>query len=161
MGASTCSKVHFFQYYTEWFEVMNCGENQFNNSNEKSEKEFSAVAIDCCCFMFILITITNITDNDCGHFCGSYCGRITGLAKAPVLSKRLARLVAVLISMLIVFMGYYTFKTTWTPSSKVAALANTLQLTTPILLLIVGVVDYIACSWMVKVWHRWKENAPY
>lgn len=71
-------KSTLFHNYKERFEEISCGKNQFTNSNEKSKKEFSAVVIDCCCFMFILITITNIAVNDCCHFCDSCCGRITG-----------------------------------------------------------------------------------
>ena len=79
------------------------------------------------------------------------------LAKPPVISNKFVRLVAVLISMLIMFMGYDTFKTTWTPFSKVAALADALHLTTPILLLIVGMVGcmvgfyamYVLSCWIV------------
>ena len=71
-------KSALFHNYKERFEEISCGENQFSNSNEKSKKTFSAVVINCCCFMFIPIPITNIVVNDCCHFCGSCCGRITG-----------------------------------------------------------------------------------
>lgn len=76
-------------------------------------------------------------------------------AKPPVVSSRLARLVAVLISMLIVFMGYDTFKTTWTPSSKVAALASAFHLTTPILLLVVGMVGCVVGIYAMYVLSCW------
>jgi len=76
-------------------------------------------------------------------------------AKPPVVSSRLARLVAMLIAMLIVFMGYDTFKTTWTPSSKVAALANALHLNTPILLLIVGVFGCVVGFYAIYVLSCW------
>lgn len=65
-------------------------------------------------------------------------------AKPPVVSNRLARLVAVLISMIIAFVGYDTFKTTWTPFGKAVVLENAPHLSTPILLLIVGVVGCVA-----------------
>ncbi len=61
-------------------------------------------------------------------------------AKPPALPNHIARLAAVLIAVLIALISYDTFKTTWTPSRKVAALANELHLTTPTLLLIVGLV---------------------
>lgn len=68
------------------------------------------------------------------------------LANPPVISNSLIRLAVVMIAMLIEFMGYDAFKTTWIPSSKVAALANALHLTTPILLLIVGLGGCIVGS---------------
>lgn len=76
-------------------------------------------------------------------------------ANPPVISSRLARLVTVLISMLIVFMGYDTFKTTWTPSSKVAALASAFHLTTPILLLVVGMVGCVVGFYAMYVLSCW------
>ena len=77
------------------------------------------------------------------------------LAKPPIISNSFARLVTVLIAMLIAFMGYYTFKTTWTPSSKVAALADALHLTTPILLLIVGLVGCIVGFYAMHALSCW------
>lgn len=76
-------------------------------------------------------------------------------AKPPVVSSRLVRLVAMLIALLIVFMGYDTFKTTWTPSSKVAALASAFHLTTPILLLIVGMVGCVVGFYAMYVLSCW------
>lgn len=76
-------------------------------------------------------------------------------AKPPVVSSRLIRLVAMLIALLIVFMGYDTFKTTWTPSSKVAALASAFHLTTPILLLIVGMVGCVVGFYAMYVLSCW------
>ena len=76
-------------------------------------------------------------------------------AKPPVVSSRFARLMAMLIAILIVFMGYDTFKTTWTPSSKVAALASAFHLTTPILLLVVGMVDCVVGFYAMYVLSCW------
>lgn len=76
-------------------------------------------------------------------------------AKPPVVSSRLDRLVAMLIALLIVFMGYDTFKATWTPSSKVAALASAFHLTTPILLLIIGMVGCVIGFYAMYVLSCW------
>ncbi len=76
-------------------------------------------------------------------------------AKPPLVASRLARLVAWIISMLIVFVGFDSFQTTWTPSSKVAALASALHLTTPILLLIVGVVGCVVGFYAMYVLSCW------
>ena len=65
------------------------------------------------------------------------------LAKYPTVSNSLARLVVVLFTMCIAFMGCYTFRTTWISSDKVAAMADRLHLTTPALLLIVGLAGCI------------------
>lgn len=74
-----------------------------------------------------------------------------GKATPPVPFGRLDRLVAMLIALLIVFAGYDTFKTTWMPSSKVAALASALHLTAPTLLLIVGMVGCVVGFYSVYV----------
>ena len=76
-------------------------------------------------------------------------------ANPPVISSRLARLMIMLIATLIAFMGYDTFKTTWTPSSKVAALASAFHLTTPILLLIVGMVGCVVGFYAMYVLSCW------
>lgn len=78
-------------------------------------------------------------------------------AKPLAFSNSLTRIATTLVAMLIAFMGYDAFKTAWTPSSKVAALANALHLTTPLLLLIIGLVGcivgfyamYILSSWII------------
>lgn len=76
-------------------------------------------------------------------------------AKPPVVSSRLARLMAMLIAIFIVFKGYDTFKTTWMPSSKVAALASAFHLTTPILLLVVGMVGCVVGFYAMYVLSYW------
>ena len=58
----------------------------------------------------------------------------------PVRNEKIA---SILIAALIADMGFDTFNTTWTPSSKVAALAGALGMTTPLLLMIVGAVGCI------------------
>ena len=69
------------------------------------------------------------------------------LTKPKKAKWRFATVCAVMIALLIGYMGYDTFHTTWTPSSKVAALANAMGITTPILLSIVGLLGCIAVSY--------------
>ena len=72
-------------------------------------------------------------------------------------SSKVTRWVAWLISLLTVFIGYYTFTTTWRLSDRVAFLANALHLTAPILLFIVGLIGcavgfyamYVLSCWVV------------
>jgi len=74
----------------------------------------------------------------------------------PVRSEKIG---SILIAALIAYMGFDTFSTTWTPSSKVAALAGTLGLTTPMLLMIVGAVGcivglyamYVLACWVISL----------
>lgn len=68
-----------------------------------------------------------------------------------VVSTRLARLAAMLIAILIMLSGYDTFKTIWMPSSKAAALASALHLTTPILLFIVGMAGCVVGFYAIYV----------
>lgn len=92
-----------------------------------------------------------------------------GLAKPPVVQIPFLQGVKVLLALLIAFMGYDTFKTTWLPSGKAAALANALHLTTPTLLLIVGLLGcvvgfyamYTLSGWIVT-WTKQllKEKLP-
>ena len=89
-------------------------------------------------------------------------------AKPPVVSSRPARLVAVLIAALITFKGFDSFKTTWARSSKVGALAHTLQLSTPAFLVIVGLIGcvvgfyaiYALSCWAVIWVQMLKERLP-
>lgn len=67
-----------FHNYKEKIKEISCEKIQFTNSHEKSTKAFSAVVIDCCCFVFILIPITNIAADDGRRFFDNCCGRITG-----------------------------------------------------------------------------------
>ena len=79
------------------------------------------------------------------------------------------KMVSIMLTALIDYMGFSTFRATWTPSGKVAALAGTLGMTTPTLLLIVGAVGcfvgayamYVLSCWIVA-WSvkRLKEHLP-
>lgn len=60
-----------------------------------------------------------------------------------VVQTKFSRLVAVLIALLFEFMGYTAFKTVCTPSSKIAALANVLNLTVPALIFILAMVGCV------------------
>lgn len=77
------------------------------------------------------------------------------VAKPTAVPMRNAQMVSIMLTLLIGYMGFSTFKTTWTPSSKVAALAGTLGTTTPTLLLIVGAVGCIVGFYAMHVLSRW------
>ena len=70
----------------------------------------------------------------------------------PVRSGKIG---SILIVALIAYMGFDTFNTTWTPSSKVAALAGALGMTTPVLLMIVGAVGCIVGLYAMYVLSCW------
>ena len=70
----------------------------------------------------------------------------------PVRSEKIG---SIIITALIAYMGFDTFSTTWTPSSKVAALAGTLGMTTPMLLMIVGAVGCIVGLYAMYVLSCW------
>lgn len=70
----------------------------------------------------------------------------------PVRSEKIG---SILIAALIAYMGFDTFNTTWTPSSKVAALAGALGMTTPVLLMIVGAVGCIVGLYAMYVLSCW------
>lgn len=83
------------------------------------------------------------------------------LTKPKRIEQKYAIVCSVLIAALVGFMGYDTFHTTWTPSSKVAALASALGITTPILLTIVGLVGCIVGSYSLWVLGQWITNISY
>lgn len=68
---------------------------------------------------------------------------------------RNSKLISTLLTVLIAYMGFDTFNTTWTPSSKVAALAGALGMTTPVLLMIVGAVGCIVGLYAMYVLSCW------
>ena len=70
----------------------------------------------------------------------------------PVRSEKIG---SILIAALIAYMGFDTFNTTWTPSSKVAALAGALGMTTSVLLMIVGAVGCIVGLYAMYVLSCW------
>ena len=70
----------------------------------------------------------------------------------PVRSEKIG---SILIAALIAYMGFDTFNTTWTPSSKVAALAGALGMTAPVLLMIVGAVGCIVGLYAMYVLSCW------
>ena len=73
----------------------------------------------------------------------------------PESSSRRIRISSILLAILITFIGYRSFIATWTPSSKVAALAHAIGTTTPILLLIVGVIGSIAGLYAMYILSCW------
>lgn len=83
------------------------------------------------------------------------------LTKPKKAEWRFATVYAVMIALLFGYMGYDTFRTTWTPSSKVAALANAMGITTPILLTIVGLLGCIVGFYSFWVLGQWITNISY
>lgn len=77
------------------------------------------------------------------------------LAKPTTILARNSKLISTLLTVLIAYMGFDTFNTTWTPSSKVAALAGALGMTTPVLLMIVGAVGCIVGLYAMYVLSCW------
>ena len=81
------------------------------------------------------------------------------LVKLTTLPVRNEKVIRALLAVLIAYMGFDIFNTTWMPSSKVAALAGVLGMTTPVLLMIVGMVGcivglyamYVLPCWMVTL----------
>ena len=68
---------------------------------------------------------------------------------------RNSKLISTLLTVMIAYRGFDTFNTTWTPSSKVAALAGALGMTTPVLLMIVGAVGCIVGLYAMYVLSCW------
>ena len=54
------------------------------------------------------------------------------LARPTTIPARNSQLISTLLTVLIAYMGFGTFNTTWTPSSKAADLAGALGITTPV-----------------------------
>ena len=77
------------------------------------------------------------------------------IAKSAIPSVRNEKIGSILIAALIAYMGFDTFNTTWTPSSKVAALAGALGMTTPVLLMIAGAVGCIVGLYAMYVLSCW------
>ena len=77
------------------------------------------------------------------------------IAKSAIPSVRNEKIGGILIVAMIAYMGFDTFNTTWTPSSKVAALAGALGVTTPVLLMIVGALGCIVGLYAMYVLSCW------
>ena len=77
------------------------------------------------------------------------------LAKPTTIPTRNSKLISTLLTILIAYMGFDIFGTTWTPSSKVAALAVALGTTTHTLLLIVGAVGCIVGAYAMYILACW------
>lgn len=82
-------------------------------------------------------------------------------AKPEKAEQRFTMVFASVIAVLIGYMGYHSFYTTWSPSSKVAALANALGVTAPILLAAVGLLGCIAGFYSLWVLGQWITNISY
>ena len=77
------------------------------------------------------------------------------VTKPPAVSMRNAKMVTILLTALIVCLGFYSFNKTWSPSSKVAAMAETLRMDATTLLLVVGAVGCIAGAYAIYILVCW------
>lgn len=77
------------------------------------------------------------------------------VAKPTSMPIQNAKMFSIILTVLIEYMGFSTFKATWTPSSKVAALAETMGLTIPLLLAIVGALGCIVGAYAMNVLSCW------
>lgn len=112
---------------------------------------FSTIAVLC---LFLSPSLTSLILT-AAFFAAVMMAAVFDVAKPAVVPKRNAQMVSIMLTLLIEYMGFGTFKTTWTPFSKVAALAEALGTTTPTLLLIVGAVGCIVGFYAMHVMSCW------
>lgn len=118
---------------------------------------FSTVAALC---LFLSPSITSLAMTG-GMFIAVCVAASYDLVKPKKAEWQYAMVGAVLIAVLISFVGYDTFYTTWTTSSKVAALTNALGVTMPILLTAVGLLGCIVGFYSFWVLGQWITNISY
>lgn len=132
-----------------------CGNDQLFNSNQKHQEEpLAAVFNYGGAVSFLLPSLTSLILT-VAIFASVVVAAAFNIAKPAIPSVRNEKIGNILIAALIAYMGFDTFKTTWTPSSKVAALAGALGMTTPVLLMIVGVVGCIVGLYAMYVLSCW------
>ena len=112
---------------------------------------FSTMAVLC---LFLSPSLTSLILT-VAIFASVVVAAAFNVAKPVITPVRNEKIASILIAALIAYMGFDTFNTTWTPSSKVAALAGTLGMTTPVLLMIVGAVGCIVGLYAMYVLSCW------
>lgn len=91
------------------------------------------------------------------------------LAKPTAIAAHNKKAISVSLSVMFILIGLYTFHATWAPSSKAAAFAGALGMSTPMLLLIIGAAGcmtgfyaiYVMSCWIVSLSVKMmKERLP-
>lgn len=152
-------KVHFFVITIERLEGKAVEMINFSTAGQNIKKNFgllfSTMAALC---LFLSPSLTSLVLT-AAIFAAVMVSAAFNIAKPVTTPMRSEKLGSILIAALIAYMGFDTFNTTWTPSSKVAALAGALGMTTPLLLMIVGAVGciiglhamYVLSCWIVSL----------
>ena len=112
---------------------------------------FSTVAVLC---LFLSPSLTSLILT-VAIFASVVVAAAFNIAKPAISPVRNEKIGGILIAAMIAYMGFDTFYTTWTPSSKVAALAGALGVTTPVLLMIVGALGCIVGLYAMYVLSCW------
>ena len=112
---------------------------------------FSTMAVLC---LFLSPSLTSLILT-VAIFASVVVAAAFNIAKPAISSVRNEKIGGILIAAMIAYMGFDTFNTTWTPSSKVAALAGALGVTTPVLLMIVGALGCIVGLYAMYVLPCW------
>ena len=148
-------KVHLFVTTIERLEGKAVEMINFSTATKNIKKNlwllFSTMAVLC---LFLSPSLTSLILT-VAIFASVVVAAAFNIAKSAIPSVRNEKIGNILIAALIAYMGFDTFKTTWTPSSKVAALAGALGMTTPVLLMIVGVVGCIVGLYAMYVLSCW------
>lgn len=99
----------------------------------------SLISLLLLAFVFIVVLVFALLDR----------------AKPFAISDYHIRAIAVLLTLLISFMGYNAFRTTWTPSSKIAALADALHLSKTMFILSIGLFGCIVGFYAMYIFSCW------
>lgn len=148
-------KVHLFVTTIERLEGKAVKMINFSTAAKNIKKNlwllFSTMAVLC---LFLSPSLTSLILT-VAIFASVVVAAAFNIAKPAIPSVRNEKIGSILFAALIAYMGFDTFNTTWTPSSKVAALAGALGMTTPVLLMIVGAVGCIVGLYAVYVLSCW------
>lgn len=148
-------KVHLFVTTIERLEGKTVKMINFSTAAKNIKKNlwllFSTMAVLC---LFLSPSLTSLILT-VAIFASVVVAAAFNIAKPAIPSVRNEKIGSILFAALIAYMGFDTFNTTWTPSSKVAALAGALGMTTPVLLMIVGAVGCIVGLYAVYVLSCW------
>ncbi len=111
---------------------------------------FSTIAA-LCLFLFpsfVSLLLTTVA------FCAVVAAISLNYAQIPKTSFGM-RVIASVIAIIIQFANFHSFKTTWSPSSKVAVLAGSFNLSSSALLTIVGFAGFVVGFYAVYILSTW------
>ena len=149
------SKVHLFATTIERLEGKAVEMINFSTAVKNIINNFwllfSTVAV-LCLFLSLSLTSLILTVAIFASVVVAAAFNIANPAISPVRNEKIG---GILIVAMIAYMGFDTFNRTWTPSSKVAALAGALGVTTPVLLMIVGALGCIVGLYAMYVLSCW------